>query len=45
MSSQHLEEAEELSDRICILNKGEIQALDTVENIKNQFGVGYKLYI
>ena len=45
MSSQHLEEADELSDRICILTKGQLLALDTPDNIKRQFGVGYKLLI
>lgn len=34
MSSQHLEEADELSDRLCILTKGQLLALDTPENIK-----------
>jgi ABC-type multidrug transport system ATPase subunit len=29
MSSQHLEEADELADRICIMTKGQLLALDT----------------
>ena len=45
MSSQHLEEADELADRICIMTKGKLLALDTPLNIKNNFGVGYKLII
>ena len=45
MSSQHLEEADELADRICIMTKGQLLALDKPENIKKQFGVGYKLLI
>lgn len=45
MSSQHLEEADELSDRICIMTKGQLLALDTPTNIKQQFGVGYKILI
>ena len=45
MSTQHLEEADELSDRICIMSHGKILALDTAFNIKKQFGVGYNLYI
>jgi len=45
MSSQHLEEADELADRICIMTKGQLLALDTPERIKRQFGVGYKLLI
>jgi len=34
MSSQHLEEADELADRICIMTKGQLLALDTPEKIK-----------
>ena len=45
MSTQHLEEADELSDRICIMSHGKLLALDTSYNIKKQFGVGYNLYI
>lgn len=45
MSSQHLEEADELADRICIMSKGQLLALDTPQKIKQQFGVGYKLLI
>ena len=45
MSSQHLEEADELADRICIMTKGQLLALDTPSNIKKQFGVGYKVLI
>ena len=45
MSSQHLEEADELADRICIMTKGQLLALDTPQNIKKQFGVGYKVLI
>lgn len=45
MSSQHLEEADELADRICIMTKGQLLALDTPEQIKKQFGVGYKLLV
>lgn len=45
MSSQHLEEADELADRICIMSHGKLLALDTPYNIKKQFGVGYNLYV
>ena len=34
MSSQHLEEADELSDRICIMTKGQLLSLDTPQKIK-----------
>ena len=45
MSSQHLEEADELADRVCIMTKGQLLDLDTPTNIKRRFGVGYKLII
>lgn len=45
MSSQHLEEADALADRVCILTKGQILALDSPSNIKKRFGVGYKILI
>ena len=45
MSSQHLEEADELADRIMIMTKGKLLTLDTPESIKRQFGVGYKILI
>ena len=34
MSSQHLEEADELADRICIMTRGMLLALDTPAKIK-----------
>lgn len=34
MSTQHLEEADELSDRICIMSHGKLLALNTPMNIK-----------
>lgn len=45
MSTQHLEEADELADRICIMSHGKLLALDTPFNIKKRFGVGYNLLI
>ncbi len=45
MSSQHLEEADALADRVCVLTKGQILALDSPSNIKKRFGVGYKILI
>ena len=40
-----MEEADELSDKICIMSHGKLLALDTPFNIKKQFGVGYNLLI
>lgn len=45
MSSQHLEEADHLSDRILILTRGKFLSLNQPQKIKEQFGVGYKLMI
>lgn len=45
MSSQHLEEADELADRICIMSKGRLRSLASPDQIKRQFGVGYKLSV
>lgn len=45
MSSQHLEEADELADRVCIMSQGKVVTLDTPHGIKKQFGVGYNLYL
>ena len=45
MSTQHIEEADELADRVCIMSHGRIISLDTPEMIKRKFGVGYNVYI
>lgn len=45
MSTQHIEEADELSNRICIMSQGKLLALDTATNIKKRFGVGYNLLL
>ena len=45
MSSQHLEEADELADRVLVMTKGQLLTLDTPQAIKEQFGVGYKILI
>jgi ATP-binding cassette, subfamily A (ABC1), member 3 len=45
MSTQHIEEADELSNRICIMSQGKLLALDTSMNIKKRYGVGYNLLI
>ena len=43
LSTQHIEEADRLADRVCILSRGKIIALDTPIGIKRNFGVGYDL--
>ena len=45
MSTQHIEEADELADRVCIMSHGRIISLDTPSEIKRKFGVGYNVYI
>lgn len=37
LTTHYLDEAEYLSDRVCILDKGIIQAIDTPEILKNKF--------
>jgi len=45
LTTHHLEEAEELADRICIMAKGVLLTLGTSDFIKRNFGVGYHLAI
>jgi ABC-type multidrug transport system ATPase subunit len=41
MSTQHIDEADELADRVCIMSHGKVIALGTPMDIKKKFGVGY----
>ena len=45
LSTQHIEEADYLSDRVCIMSHGKIIALDTPTAMKRNFGVGYDILI
>lgn len=45
LSTQHIEEADVLADRVCIMSHGKVIALDTPSEIKRKFGVGYNLII
>lgn len=45
MSTQHIEEADVLANRICVMSHGKVIALDTPNNIKRRFGVGYNVFI
>jgi ATP-binding cassette subfamily A (ABC1) protein 3 len=45
MSTQHIEEADVLSNRICVMSHGKVIALDTPANIKRRFGVGYNVLV
>lgn len=37
LTTHYLDEAEELSDRVCLLDKGEIIAIDTPKNLKSKY--------
>lgn len=40
-TTHHLEEAEQISDRIGIMSKGKLEIIGTVDEIKKEFGMGY----
>ena len=44
-ATQHLEDANELSDRIMILKQGKIVEFGSIYYIKTKHGVGYKIII
>jgi ABC-type multidrug transport system ATPase subunit len=43
ISTQHIEEAEVLGSRICVLVRGTKKCCDTPDNIKRNFGSGFKV--
>jgi len=45
LTTQFLNEAEELCDRVAILSKGRLFAVGSVDYIKKKFGTGYNLII
>lgn len=45
MTTQHLQEAEELADQVALLDMGKMRAKGSVDEIKKQFGIGYNLII
>ena len=45
LTTQHLEEADVLADRVAILSAGRVSALGTPQFIKKKFGVGYHLAV
>lgn len=45
MTTHHLDEAEELADRVAIMSKGKLLALGSSDFIKRNFGEGYYLTI
>ncbi len=45
LTTHHLDEAEELADRIAIMAKGKLLTVGTNDFIKKNFGIGYNLTI
>ena len=45
MSTQHIEEADELANQVVVMSHGKIIVEDTPEKIKVKFGVGYTLIV
>jgi len=45
LTTHYLEEAEELADRVAIMNHGKIAAMGTTEQIENKYGSGQKMIV
>ena len=45
LTTHYLEEAEELADRVAIMNHGRIAAMGTTEQIENRYGSGQKMIV
>ena len=45
LSTQHIEEADVLANRVCIMSHGKVITLDSPQSIKAKFGVGYNLVL
>ncbi len=45
LTTHYLEEAEELADRVAIMNHGKIVALGTTEQIESKYGSGQKMIV
>jgi ATP-binding cassette, subfamily A (ABC1), member 3 len=45
LSTQHIEEADVLADKVCIMSHGKVIANDTPIGIKRRYGVGYNLIL
>ena len=45
LTTHHLDEADELADRIAVMQKGEIYVVGSGDFIKQKFGIGYHLTI
>jgi len=45
LTTHYLEEAEELADRVAIMNHGRIAAMGTTDEIENRYGSGQKMIV
>lgn len=45
LTTHHLDEAEALSDRVCVIERGNILVLGSPMFIKKKFGIGYVLTV
>ena len=45
MTTQHLQEAEELASQVALLDMGKLVSKGSVDEIKRKFGIGYNLII
>jgi ABC-type multidrug transport system ATPase subunit len=43
VSTQHIEEADFMGTRVCVLKNGKMVECDTPENLKRHFGTGFKV--
>ncbi len=43
ISTQHIEEADYIGTRVCILKNGKMHQCDSPENLKRMFGTGFKV--
>lgn len=45
LTTQHMDEAEELADHIALMSKGRLHTWGTVNTIKKKFGAGFNLSV
>lgn len=45
LTTHYLEEAEELADRVAIMNHGKVVAMGTTKEIESRFGSGQKMFV
>ena len=45
MSTQHIDEADELASMVCVMSHGKLVVENTPAEIKRKYGVGYSLIV